>query len=73
VTKNKATVLDSPQDTIIGAANELNQVCWELNELSNTFFRLGMHQLADELRGHSKTAEGLAILIRRAATQTQNR
>jgi hypothetical protein len=73
VSKNKEKLMDSPQDTIIGAANELNQVRQELNELSNTFFRLGMHQVADELRGHSMTVEGLSILIRRAATQTTNR
>ena len=73
MSKNKEKLMDSPQDTIIGVANELNQVRWELNELSNTFLRLGMHQVADELRGLSMTVEGLAILIRRAATQTQNK
>ena len=62
-----------PKDTIIGAANELTQTTWELNELASTFARLGMAPIAEELRNHSATIERVSSLIRRAATQTMNR
>ena len=69
----ESTFFASPTDAILGTINEFTQMRWELNELANTFLRLGNQSIAEELKGHCDTIERLSTLIRRATTQTQNR